>query len=106
MTYSVDERGETFKYAAFLLYWAVLKTIKLKWVITMAEQKDPSALYIIWSVLAAFFGVQNKKNYDRDCAYVEKVGFGPYIIAGVILTVLFVLGVAGVVSLVLSNAGL
>jgi len=71
----------------------------------MTEQKDPSMLYIVWSVLAAFFGVSNKANYDRDRAYVEKVGFRPYIIAGLILTLFFILSVAGVVSLVLGNVG-
>ena len=71
----------------------------------MTEQKDPSMLYIIWSVLAAFFGVSNKENYDRDRAYVEKVGFRPYIIAGIILTAIFMLSVYAVVMIVLKNAG-
>ncbi len=69
----------------------------------MTEHKDPSMLYIIWSVLAAFFGVQNKANYDRDRAYVEKVGFRPYLIAGIILTLLFIFSVALVVKIVLAS---
>ncbi len=72
----------------------------------MTEQKDPSMLYIVWSVLVAFFGVSNKANYDRDRAYVEKVGFRPYMIAGLILTLLFILSVAGVVSIVLDSASI
>jgi len=71
----------------------------------MSEQKDPSMLHIVWSVMIAFFGVSNKENYDRDRAYVEKVGFMPYIIAGLILTLFFILSVAGVVALVLNNVG-
>lgn len=72
----------------------------------MTEQKDPSLAYIVWSVLCAFFGVSNKENYDRDRVYLEKAGFKPYLYAGIILTVLFVLTVWTAVSLVLSNTGI
>ena len=71
----------------------------------MTDQKDPSILYIVLSVLSAFFGVSNKENYDRDRAYVEKVGLKPYIIAALILTFLFVSSIYGVVTIVLKSAG-
>ena len=72
---------------------------------SMTEQKDPGILYIILSVLSAFFGVSNKENYDRDRAYIEKVGLKPYIIAALILAFLFVVSIYGVVIIVLNSAG-
>ncbi len=71
----------------------------------MTEQKDPTLAYIVWSTLCAFFGVSNKENFDRDNAYLEKVGFKPYLITAIILTVGFVLIVAGIVTVVLNNVG-
>ncbi len=50
------------------------------------------------SVMQASFGVQNKKNKERDFASGSVKGF---IIAALIFTVLFVLTVATVVNLVL-----
>jgi hypothetical protein len=50
------------------------------------------------SVMQASFGVQNKKNKERDFASGSIRGF---IIAALIFTVLFVLTVATVVNLVL-----
>ncbi len=55
----------------------------------MKEQKDPNVFQIACSMLASFFGVQNKTNFDRDDAYIEKKGLKPYIIMGIILVVLF-----------------
>jgi hypothetical protein len=70
----------------------------------MPEQKEkPQKLtpwQIICSVFAAAFGVQSNKNRERDFAHAKP---RTYIIAGLIFTVLFVLAVAGVVSLVLSQ---
>jgi Protein of unknown function (DUF2970) len=56
---------------------------------------------IICSVFAAAFGVQSDKNRERDFKQAKP---STYIIAGLIFTVLFVLAVAAVVNLVLSNA--
>ena len=47
-------------------------------------------LQIIWSMIAAFCGVQNQDNHDRDDAYIEEVGFRPYIIAGIVLTLVVI----------------
>jgi hypothetical protein len=69
----------------------------------MTEQEDPTMMYIIWSVLCSFFGVSNKKNYDRDSAYLDKAGFKPYLYAAIILTIVFVLSVWTVVQIVLSD---
>ncbi len=55
----------------------------------MNEQKDPSIFQIAHSILASFFGVQNKENYERDNAYIEKKGLKPYILMGVAFVVLF-----------------
>ncbi|MGF1527921.1 MAG: DUF2970 domain-containing protein [Candidatus Competibacterales bacterium] len=54
------------------------------------------------SVLAAFFGVQSEKNRARDFTHGKMHHF---VIAGVILTVLFVVLVYTVVQLVLAAAG-
>ena len=63
----------------------------------------PSHLEVIKSVLASFVGVQSEKNRLRDFAQGKPIHF---IIAGLILTVVFILVVWGVVKLVLSAAGI
>ena len=67
-----------------------------------AAQSDPGFLQIFWSILAAFIGVQSKKNLDRDNAYIEKKGLRPYIITGILLTLLFYLSIYSIVQLVVS----
>jgi len=58
----------------------------------------PSTWQIIMSVMAAFLGVQNDKNRQRDFAGGNiKV----YIAVGIIATILLVLGLITVVNLVL-----
>ncbi len=69
------------------------------------SQQDPSTFEIVMSVLASFIGVQSSKNHNRDSEYLDKKGFKPFLIAGLILTVAFVLIVASVVTLVLTNIG-
>lgn len=67
------------------------------------EEKAPQKLtlwQIVCSVLAAAFGVQSDKNRERDFNQAKP---GTYIIAGIIFTVLFVLAIAVVVNLVLSQ---
>ena len=58
-------------------------------------------LQIAGSVLAAAFGVQSRKNRERD---FKEGQFLPFIIAGIIFTALFVGSVYLVVSTVLENA--
>ena len=69
-----------------------------------SETDDPGLLAITLSVIAAFCGIQNSANHDRDDAHIDRYGFKPYIIVGVIMTVLFVLAVYGVVQLILALA--
>jgi hypothetical protein len=62
----------------------------------------PSTLQIIWSMIAAFCGVQNYSNHDRDDAYIEEVGFRPYIIGGIVLTLAVIAGLWLIVRLILN----
>jgi hypothetical protein len=54
------------------------------------KKPRPSTLQIIWSMIAAFCGVQTQGNHDRDDTYIEEVGFRPYIIAGIVLTLFII----------------
>jgi hypothetical protein len=63
-----------------------------------AAPKPPNFLQIMLSVIAAAFGVQTGKNYERDFTTGSPL---PYIVGGVVFTALFVLTIVGVVSLVL-----
>ena len=74
----------------------------------MSEEPDrpPEKLKLaqeIGSVLAAFFGVQSRKNRERDFAQGKA---GRFLVLGIVFTLLFVLAVVGVVKLVMRNAGL
>ena len=64
-------------------------------------QKKPGLISMVVSVLAAFLGVQTEKNRHRDFQHGNPKA---YIIIGVILTILFVLGLVGVVNLVMASA--
>ena len=64
--------------------------------------ETPSFWQTIKSVFAAFFGVQSDKNRERDFRQGKPAHF---IIAGLLLTLLFILVVWGVVKLVLNAAG-
>ncbi len=64
----------------------------------------PSLLQITWSMIAAFCGVQNSQNHDVDDAYIEQVGFKPYIIIGVALTLVIILTIYMVVQIILRAA--
>jgi len=56
---------------------------------------------VVGSTVASAFGVQSRRNRERDFSHGKPSHF---IIAGVVFTVLFVLGVILVVNLVLSAA--
>jgi hypothetical protein len=62
----------------------------------------PTLWQILWSMIAAFCGVQNNANHDRDDSYIEQVGFRPYIIAGIILTLIFIAILLLIVKLILA----
>lgn len=57
-------------------------------------------LRIIKSVLSAMIGVQKKKNLEED---FSKKSATPFIIAGIMMTLLFILAVWGVVKIALST---
>ncbi|MDZ7669216.1 MAG: DUF2970 domain-containing protein [Gammaproteobacteria bacterium] len=69
------------------------------------EQRDApeplSPWEIVTSTLAAALGVQSRRNRERDFSRGRPLHF---IIAGVIFTVLFVVGMVLVVNLILSSA--
>lgn len=64
------------------------------------KPEDPNILQIGWSILASFIGVQSRKNLDRDNAYIEKKGLKPYIIVGIILTLVFYFSIYTIVKFV------
>ena len=62
------------------------------------DNKKKSWLQIFFSVCAAAFGVQSRKNLDRD---FNQSSILPFIVIGILFTVLFIGGVALVVQMVL-----
>lgn len=69
-----------------------------------AHRDKPSLVRLVKSTLASFVGVQSDSNLDKDDAYIEKVGFRPYIVMGIVLTLTFVALIWLVVQLVLRFA--
>ena len=67
------------------------------------ENRHPSLLQVIGSVLAAGFGVQSSKNRKRDFQHGKPI---VYIIAGIIFTVLFILTIYLIVSTVIERSGI
>lgn len=61
----------------------------------------PSLIDVIKSVLASFFGVQSDKNRQRD---FQQGSPAQFIIVGLILTVLFIVGMILIVKLILATA--
>ena len=70
----------------------------------MTEQKDPNIFQIAFSLLASFFGVQNKENMARDEAYIEKNGIKVYIIMGFFLVFCLLISLYTLVKIVLHFA--
>ncbi len=70
----------------------------------MTEYKDPNIFQIAFSLLASFFGVQNKENMARDEQYIEKNGIKVYIIMGFFLVFCLLLTLFGIVQVVLHFA--
>lgn len=56
-------------------------------------------LRVIKSVMSAMIGVQKKKNLEED---FSKNSATPFIVAGIIMTLLFIVAVWGVVQFALS----
>ena len=67
------------------------------------KNAKPGIWKMTLSVLASFAGIQNNENHETDEAHIEKVGFMPYIVISVVMTIVFVLVIYGVVQVILSN---
>ena len=67
------------------------------------EERAPTLWQVIKSVNASFFGVQSSANRERDFKHGKPL---PFIIVGLLMTLVFILLVWGAVQLALSNAGL
>ena len=68
----------------------------------MTENKSPTLWQVTKSVLAAGFGVQSNENRERDFKHGKASHF---IIIGLVFTLVFILGVWGLVTLVMNLAG-
>jgi len=66
------------------------------------ENEAPTLWQVTKSVLAAGFGVQSDKNRERDFKHGKASQF---IFIGLAFTLVFILGVWGLVSLVMNLAG-
>ncbi len=66
------------------------------------KEKKVSPFALMGSVVASAFGVQTSKNRERDFQHGK---FHHFVIAGIVFAVLFVLAVAGIVKIVMSNVG-
>jgi hypothetical protein len=64
--------------------------------------KNSNFFQVILSVLASFFGVQSNEKRERDFTYGKPEH---YIVAGLLMTLIFILLIWGIVKLVLSSAG-
>jgi len=69
----------------------------------MDDNKPPTLLQMMQSVLAAAFGVQSGKNRARDFTHGKPSHF---VILGIVFTVIFALTLFGIVKLVVHLAGL
>ncbi len=67
------------------------------------QERRLSWWQVLRSAVAAMFGVQRSEHHARDFAHGKAA---PFIIAGVVLTLLFILTVYGVVRIVLHLTGI
>ena len=65
---------------------------------TPNNDKNHGFWSVVFSAMAAAFGVQSRKNHERD---FQTKSIWPFIIAGVIFTALFLLSLVLIVSWVL-----
>lgn len=66
------------------------------------EPKKPGFWQVVFSILAAALGVNSQRNRERDFSASSP---WPFIIGGVIFGVLFVVGIALIVMVVLESTG-
>lgn len=65
------------------------------------SMRKPSIFDVVKSVLASFFGVQSEANRKRDFQQGSPVQF---IIVGLVLTILFIVGMILIVRFILASA--
>jgi len=71
--------------------------------VAMAEENQTLTLWqVAKSILAAGFGVQSNENRERDFKHGKP---GQFIIIGLVFTLLFILGVWGLVVMVMKFVG-
>ncbi|MFM8455040.1 MAG: DUF2970 domain-containing protein [Gammaproteobacteria bacterium] len=68
----------------------------------MNNQILADLLKILQSVLSAFFGVQSQKQYQQD--FTGKIPWWIYLMVGIVLTILLVLGLIGLTHWVLHSS--
>lgn len=56
---------------------------------------------IIKSILSAFFGIQNNRQFSKDDAFIEKHGIKYFLIIGFVVAILFLLTLAILVNVIL-----
>lgn len=66
------------------------------------DPKKPSFWQVVLSILAAAIGVNSERNRERDFSASSPL---PFIIGGVIFGVVFVVGIALIVKMVLESTG-
>jgi hypothetical protein len=66
------------------------------------QQKAPSLIGVLGSVLASMFGVQTSRRREADFTHGKPIH---YILVGLLVTLVFILTVWGVVKLVVGLAG-
>lgn len=67
------------------------------------KSAPPGLARIVFSVLAAFFGVQSERNRERDFKHGKAIH---YIVVGLAMTLFFILALAALVRWVLQTAGI
>ena len=65
-----------------------------------AKNTKPGIVALMLTTLAAAFGVQSQRNHERD---FQQSSIVPYILAGVIFTLVFILTLIAVVRWVLAE---
>jgi len=64
-----------------------------------STKKRPGVLHLVLTTFAAAFGVQNQENLEQDFSQKSPV---PYIIMGVVFTMIFVVAVVSVAKYAIS----
>ncbi len=65
-------------------------------------ERPPTWFEVVKSVGAAFFGVQSEANRRRDFTYGKLY---PFVVVGIVATIVFILVLAGIVHVIVSRAG-